>query len=195
MLPDNGEYGRMILEGDIHQMNADNLGISRDQAKTVQYAMLYGSGDRRLGEILGAGAEEGRELKRRYFRSPAFGLLMRQIKHALATRGHLIGLDGRRLPVRSPNTAALNVLLQSAAALIAKKMVQLVDQELNRQWHRRQMMAFVHDEIRHRNERRPASCRNRDCAVRMAEEAGRHFGFKIPIDAEYHVGRTWADVH
>ena len=55
MLPDNGEYGRMILEGDIHQMNADNLGISRDQAKTVQYAMLYGSGDRRLGEILGQG--------------------------------------------------------------------------------------------------------------------------------------------
>ena len=54
MLPDNGEYGRR-LQGDIHQMNADNLGISRDQAKTVQYAMLYGSGDRRLGEILGQG--------------------------------------------------------------------------------------------------------------------------------------------
>ena len=57
MLPDNGEYGRMILEGDIHQMNADNLGISGDQAKTVQYAMLYGSGDQRLGEILGQGPQ------------------------------------------------------------------------------------------------------------------------------------------
>ena len=196
MLPDNGEYGRMILEGDIHQMNADNLGISRDQAKTVQYAMLYGSGDRRLGEILGAGAEEGRELKRRYFKSlPAFGLLMRQIKHALNTRGHLIGLDGRRLTIRSEHSA-LNVLLQSAAALIAKRWVQLVDQELRRQNSESRLIAFVHDEIEIEiPEKEDPHHVGTDCAVRMARKAGESFGFKIPIDAEYHVGRTWADVH
>ena len=36
---------------------------------------------------------------------------MRQIKHALNTRGHLIGLDGRRRP--RTEHSALNVLLQS----------------------------------------------------------------------------------
>lgn len=194
MLPDNGAYGRQILEGDIHQINADNLGISRDQAKTVQYAMLYGSGDRRLGEILGAGPKEGRALKERYFRAlPAFKLLMRQIKHALNTRGYLIGLDGRRLTIRSEHSA-LNVLLQSAAALIAKKWVLLVDQELKRQGIDGEIIAFVHDEIEIQMKGDPDHV-GADCAVRMAEKAGKFFGFKIPIEAEYHVGRTWADVH
>ena len=194
MLPDNGLYGRMILEGDIHQMNADNLGISRDQAKTVQYAMLYGSGDQRLGEILGAGAAEGRELKRRYFQSlPAFALLMRQIKHALDKRGYLIGLDGRRLSIRSEHSA-LNVLLQSAGALIAKKWVQLVDEEITRQGLDAELIAFVHDEIAIQTKEDPDHV-GTDCAVRMAREAGKFYGFTIPIDAEYHVGRTWADVH
>ena len=54
-LPDGGEYGRELLSGDIHQINADKLGISRSHMKTVQYATLYGSGDARLGEILGKG--------------------------------------------------------------------------------------------------------------------------------------------
>lgn len=194
MLPDNGAYGRQILEGDIHQINADNLGISRNEAKVVQYAMLYGSGDRRLGEILGAGPKEGRELKERYFRSlPAFKLLMRQIKHALNKRGYLIGLDGRRLTIRSEHSA-LNVLLQSAAALIAKKWVLLVDQELKRQGIDGEIIAFVHDEIEIQMKGDAEHVGN-NCAVRMAAEAGKFFGFKIPIEAEYHVGRTWADVH
>lgn len=196
MLPDKGEYGRQILQGDIHQINADNLGIDRSQAKVVQYAMLYGSGDTRLGQILGGGAAEGRELKKRYFQSlPAFALLMRQIKHALSTRGHLRGLDGRKLTIRSEHSA-LNVLLQSAAALIAKKWVLLVDAELKRQNLDAEIIAFVHDEIAiavHEKEN-PHDIGN-NIAVRLAGEAGKHFGFKIPIEAEYHVGKTWADVH
>ena len=194
MLPDNGAYGRQILEGDIHQINADNLGISRDQAKTVQYAMLYGSGDKRLGEILGAGPKEGKMLKQKYFKAlPAFALLMKQINHALNERGYLRGLDGRRLTVRSEH-GALNVLLQSAAALIAKKWVQLVDQELKEYGNSSQIIAFVHDEIEIQTKGDPHYVGNH-IAVRAAKKAGEHFGFKIPIEAEYHVGRTWADVH
>ena len=194
MLPDDGEYGRMILEGDIHQINADNLGITRDQAKTVQYAMLYGSGDKRLGEILGAGAREGRELKQRYFQSlPAFSMLMRQIKHALSKRGYLLGLDGRRLTVRSEHSA-LNVLLQSAGALIAKKWVQLVDQEFKKQGLDAEIIAFVHDEIEIRTKGDPDYV-GHNISVRLAGEAGKFFGFRTPIDAEYKHGRTWADCH
>jgi len=195
-LPDGGEYGRQILEGDIHQVNADNMGISRPHAKVVQYAMLYGSGDARLGNILGKGAKEGRDLKQAYFKAnPAFAVLMRQIKDALKRRGHLIGLDGRQLTVRSEH-GALNVLLQSAAALIAKKWVQLVDQEIKRQGLDAQLIAFVHDEIEIQTPQKGDPHHvGTDCAVRMAKEAGRFYGFKIPIEAEYHVGRTWADVH
>ena len=34
---------------------------SRDQAKTMIYALCYGAGDQKLGAILGKGAAEGRD--------------------------------------------------------------------------------------------------------------------------------------
>jgi DNA polymerase I-like protein with 3'-5' exonuclease and polymerase domains len=195
-LPDDGEYGRQLINGDIHQINADKLGISRERMKTVQYAMLYGSGDARLGQILGKGAKEGRELKAAYFAAnPAFAVLMRQVKDALKRRGHLLALDGGKLIVRSEH-GALNVLLQSAGALIAKKWVQLMDQEIKQQNLDAEIIAFVHDE-------QQLSVRAQEgvpehvglLARRMAQKAGEHFKFRIPIEAEYSIGRTWADTH
>ena len=38
---DGGRYARLLLEDDIHQINADKIGISRRQVKTVTYAFLY----------------------------------------------------------------------------------------------------------------------------------------------------------
>ena len=193
-LPDGGEYGRELINGDIHQISADKLGISRELMKTVQYATLYGSGDARLGEILGKGMREGRAIKEAYFRAvPAFPALLSQIKQVVKQRGHLLGLDGRQLPVRSEH-AALNVLLQSAGALIAKKWVQLIDLEIKRQNLDATIIAWVHDEVQIAT--KPEEADNvGNLARRMAQEAGRHFGFKIPIEAEYSVGRTWADTH
>ncbi len=192
-LPDQGEYGRELIDGDIHQINADKLGISRDHMKTVQYATLYGSGDARLGEILGKGMKEGRALKAAYFKAvPAFPSLLRQVKEAVSKRKHLLGLDGRQLPVRSEH-AALNVLLQSAGALISKKWVQLIDTEIQRQQLDATIIAWVHDEVQIQVKGDADHVGN--LARRMAQEAGRHFNFRIPIEAEYSVGRTWRDTH
>ena len=194
-LPDDGEYGRMILDGDIHQINADRMGISREHAKTVQYAMLYGSGDARLGQILGKGPKEGRELKEAYFKAlPAFATLLRQVKAAVNKRGHLLGLDGRQLPVRSEH-AALNVLLQSAGALISKKWVQLIDQQLKEQGLDATLIAWVHDEVQCSVKAKEAEYVGDNILRQSAEAAGKHFGFKIPIEAEYCVGRNWAETH
>ena len=41
---DNGRYQRILTTGDIHQTNADRIGITRRQVKTVTYAFLYGLG-------------------------------------------------------------------------------------------------------------------------------------------------------
>ena len=38
-----------LLRGDIHQTNADRIGITRRQVKTVTYAFLYGAGNTKLG--------------------------------------------------------------------------------------------------------------------------------------------------
>jgi hypothetical protein len=46
---DGGRYGDVLLNGDIHQENADKIGISRRLVKTVTYAFLYGAGDQKIG--------------------------------------------------------------------------------------------------------------------------------------------------
>jgi DNA polymerase I-like protein with 3'-5' exonuclease and polymerase domains len=46
---DGGRYAEILLNGDIHQTNADKIGITRKQVKTVTYAFLYGAGDEKIG--------------------------------------------------------------------------------------------------------------------------------------------------
>ena len=41
---DGGRYADILLNDDIHQVNADKIGITRRQVKTVTYAFLYGAG-------------------------------------------------------------------------------------------------------------------------------------------------------
>ena len=194
LLPDDGKLAKELLEGDIHQKNADDLGISRSDAKTFQYALLYGSGDARLGAIVGKSANEGKLLRQRFFdANPAFATLLRQVKQA-AKRGFLYGLDRREVPIRSEH-AALNTLIQGASAIVAKKWLQLVHAELRKQDFDSAILAVVHDEIQISTSG-DADYVGHHIAVRLAEEAGRQLGFKkIPIAADYSVGRTWADTH
>jgi len=191
-LQDGGEFGREVCDGDIHQKNADMTGLSRDGAKTMVYALCYNAGDKRLGEIIGKGPKEGRALRDKFYKAnPAFADLLRQLDAVVEQRGYLIGLDGRRLTVRGH--AKLNVLLQSAAALIAKKWVELIDNAITEQGLPDTIVAWVHDEVQIQT-KGDADVTGL-LAGRMAKEAGRHFNFEIPIEAEYKVGQNWADTH
>ena len=46
---DGGRYTDILLNDDIHQVNADKIGITRRQVKTVTYAFLYGAGNEKIG--------------------------------------------------------------------------------------------------------------------------------------------------
>ena len=50
---DNGEYGKKVIEEDIHTYNQNAAGLqTRAQAKTFIYAWLYGAGDAKIGSIV-----------------------------------------------------------------------------------------------------------------------------------------------
>ena len=76
---DGGEYGRIVLDGDIHTVNQNAAGLpTRDNAKTFIYAFLYGAGDQKIGSIVApdASPEEqkriGKKLKRQFLaKTPA----------------------------------------------------------------------------------------------------------------------------
>lgn len=210
---DNGEYAHTILNGDIHTANQKNAGLeTRNQAKTFIYAFLYGGGNAKIGEIVGGSAEHGKALKDKFLKNtPAIKQLSSGIKNTLAPfsiarhkrvwkRRYLIGLDGRQLHVRSLHSA-LNLLLQSAGALICKRWItrteeRLTDLGLTHDWHGDYaMMAWVHDEFQ-------CACRTQEIAevvVREAQEAVRdvqhEFNFRVQLDTEGKIGRNWADCH
>ena len=190
------DYTKQILEGDIHSYNQKAAGLpTRDQAKTYIYAALYGAGSLRLGQIVGGGAKEGTKLKQNFEKAvPAY----RQLRDSVAIaceRGYLIGLDGRHLAVRSEH-AALNTLLQSAGALICKQWLSLIFHELKREGLKDHayIMAWVHDEVQIAA-RKGYENDVGHIARRMAKEAGEAFNLQVPIEAEYSVGRSWADTH
>lgn len=194
---DDGEYGNELLNGDIHTANQKAAGLpTRDNAKTFIYSFLYGAGDEKIGSVVGKGAKEGKRLKESFLAAtPALAKLREAVIKA-SSRGYLIGLDGRRLHIRSEH-AALNTLLQSAGALISKQWLIEIDKgakemglEYDKDW---TMLGWIHDEVQ--SQLKGDYEEFGKMVVRSAEKAGEFFDFKCPISAEFQIGKTWYDTH
>jgi DNA polymerase I len=196
---DGGEYARELLTGDIHSANQKAAGLeTRDQAKTFVYGFLYGAGDEKIGSIIGKGRKEGGILRKRFLEAtPALKNLKDAVSKAVQDRGYLIGLDGRRLSIRSEH-ASLNTLLQSAGALISKQWIVECFNALSHLkygWeHDYTLLGYVHDELQWAVRTELADEFGKT-VVACAAKAGEHFNFKVPIGAEYSIGNNWADTH
>jgi DNA polymerase-1 len=193
---DGGAYGEAVVNGDIHTTNQKAAGLAeRSQAKTFIYGFLYGAGVGKLGEIVGKGGKEGTILKKRFLaKLPALATLIERVQKA-AERGYIVGLDGRHLKVRSPHSA-LNVLLQSAGALICKQwMVEfnyaLIEQGLKESC---TQVAWVHDEIQLET-KEDMSDEIGKLAVECIKRAGDAFSIRCELDGEYNIGNNWAETH
>jgi len=187
------EWTQELLNGDIHQKNADAAGITRPQAKTLIYATLYGAGPSKIGSIVGGGAKEGQEvLSRFYANTPALSRLMEKVKK-VASKGYVPGLDGRRIIVRSEH-AALNSLLQGCGAIIAKQWCIEAHKKFKQQRTPVLQVAFVHDEIQIETQEKYGE-QVAQIMCDAASQAGVTLGFRCPVDAESKIGKNWFDTH
>lgn len=200
---DGGEYGKVILEGDVHTHNQHAAGLStRDQAKTFIYGFMYGAGDVKLGEIVKptAGVQErrriGKRLREKFLKEiPALGALTEAVKAKFNKQGYLTGLDGRKLLVRSEHSA-LNMLLQGGGAIVCKQwMVEadwmIKDRSLDAVCGQ---VATVHDELQFEVDE-GSTDEVGGALVDAIENAGTHFNLRIPLTGEYQVGDSWAETH
>jgi DNA polymerase-1 len=188
---DKGSYAKTIVEGDIHTANQEAAGLStRDEAKKFIYMWLYGAGDKALGAIVNGGEREGRALKNQFLQKiPAVRSLMDAIDQRVRNHGSLKGIDGRLLPARKA-FSALNLLCQSAAAVIMKKSLVLFSEQATGY----EMHANVHDEVQF-------SC-DADRADELGQlfvdcikEAGKALNVACPLDGEYNIGNNWKETH
>jgi len=186
------KYTETLLEGDIHTYNMKAWGIDdRALGKRLTYACLYGGGDALLGDILGGGQKEGAAARKRFLKNlPALDRLISNAKRVAKKRGWLKSLDGR--PTFTPEHAALNSLLQSAGAILAKEWVSIIDGSLDSRGAK--LVAMVHDEVQIEVPEEHAESIGQLC-VEAAARAGQSLGLTVPLDAEYTIGCNWSETH
>ena len=129
---DGGAFAEEAVKGDVHQRNADVFDCSRDTAKTLFYAMIFGAGPRKLAKEAGTTQAEATHMVEQFLAAtPAYYSLKETIKDKLDNDYDLYTIDGSILRVRSHHSA-LNFLLQSAGAIIMKRAAVIADEVLQR---------------------------------------------------------------
>jgi hypothetical protein len=206
---DDGEYASLVInpEIDIHTYNQEQFGVAtRDISKRLLYGMLYGCGAAKAGTIIDPD-EKNPEVLRQIGSTainsfmqgvPALKKLKQQIDETIGSRGYLRGLDRRILHCRSA-FKGLNVLLQSAGAILMKQVVIFTHNNIENNLglvhgHNWEQLLMVHDEIQ-------IACHPeyteliREQAMLAFPQAQEFFGFQCLIEGDSRVGKTWAETH
>ena len=193
------EYTHEILNGDIHTKNQQMAGLAtRAEAKRFIYAFNYGGGDALIGSIVGGDAKKGKAIKKKFLEGlPKLKKLIDGVQNKIKVKGYLKGIDKRILKVRE-QYKGLNVLLQSAGAIVMKKALCILNDDIEAKgWKINDDIAFVlnvHDE--YQAEVKPELVEEyKVMAVEAIRKAGEYFGFRCPLDGEAKVGESWYDTH
>jgi DNA polymerase I-like protein with 3'-5' exonuclease and polymerase domains len=189
------EYTNEVVSGDIHTANQNAAGLeTRNQAKTFIYAFLYGAGPAKIGSVVGGTSKEGQKLITNFLRNtPKLQRLRERVSEAFTARGVLLGLDGRKLLVRSEHSA-LNTLLQGAGAIAMKQALVLLHKDLTNRKIPFKLVANVHDEWQIEVPEKYAEQVGKS-GVTAITDAGVEFKMNCPLTGEYKIGDTWKQTH
>jgi len=204
---DGGEFGRAVTAGskedgtDMHNMNRRALELPEEErpiAKRWFYAFLYGAGVQKLGDILGISFQNSKKRKNKFLKNlPSLQQLTQDIEKAVKKRGHLKGLDGRLVRVRSLHSA-LNALIQNCGAVVMKRALVILDRQLLddglRPGFDYEFVANVHDEWQIETEPSLAD-QVGQTAVWAIEKTGEYYNMRCPQTGNYDVGETWRETH
>lgn len=196
---DDGRYAEILLNGDIHQVNANKIGIDRRTVKTITYGFLYGAGDVKIGLSFDpllkpeAAKKKGKEIRQAYMDAiPGLEKLVGATKEA-AKRGYIKAIDGRKLMVDSGHKA-LNYLLQGSAAVIAKRWMYIAHETIKANKIEAWQLGFIQDEVQF--ETKPKYINDlKFTLVYSAQAAGEYYNLRCQVAAEAGSGATWADTH
>ena len=208
---DNGVYRDALLYGskeegtDVHSRTQKLVELpTRDEAKRMQYAYLYGASDRKLASIskeAGGPLKDGKEIRKRMDEGiDGLGELSEGIQKR-AKAGWFKAIDGRKITIRSPHSA-LNFLLQSCGAIVMKKAAQVFHYDfavkkqlvVDGQLKGFAYVANVHDEVQFSADPDVADVVGKTFADSITEAAVR-LGMRCPLSGTYEIGDNWKETH
>jgi DNA polymerase I len=213
---DGGDYARLVSnpDRDVHFHNACLFGIhsadlpiekaTRDLSKRLIYCILYGGGAKKTGSIVVPNESEhtqyeiGKKTIDTFYKNlPAIKQLKDLIDKRITERGYLIGIDGRKLQIRSRHSA-LNQLLQSTGAITVKKATTILYNDLTNKgltWGKDfGFVAHIHDEVQALVKPEYADL-YKNLAIDSFRKSGEYFNLKCPMTGEARVGQNWEQTH
>ena len=139
---------RVLGGEDLHQATADMVGISRKNAKTLNFSILYGSGIVSIAQALGISRSEAECLRSKYFsRLPKVKRFISQVTRTGEARGYIFNWMNRKYHLKDANFsyALPNHLIQGGAAEVVKVAMVRIHELLKNT--RSSMILQVHDDI------------------------------------------------
>ena len=126
-----------------------------------------------------------------YSEHMALGDYYEDIIEKIEAHGVLKAIDQRILTIRS-NHATLNTLIQSCGAIIMKKALTILYDNLKNKdaW----VVATIHDEFQIESKKEEAEFVGQ-LAVDSIKKAGEYFKLRVPISASFRVGNNWSETH
>lgn len=201
------DFLRELLDGDMHQKNADILTaaarkvlkdqgivVPRPNAKPFIFAFLYGAGGPKLSRILGFPEHVGNKLKEQFQAGyPKLDKLIKRVKNIVKNQGFIIGLDSRPIYCESQHKA-LNYLIQGAEAVVMKATVAMLWHRLREEKIPHRMLLFYHDEMNFEVPKEYVE-RAREITMECFAEAPKEFGVDIMVCGDCIAGNDYYEVH
>lgn len=182
---------------DMHQIAADLMGITRDNAKSLNLAMMYTMGAPKLARKLKISLDDAKAIVKAWYRTfRRVSAFSKRAAEVAEERGYVYTILGRRARFPDPRWAyrAANRIIQGSSADILKwKMVEL-DRWIYKNHYQDyvHMLVNIHDAILFQIHKDYLHLIPEIKQVfTSVQEAP--FNLKIPFDAEFHVGNNWAE--
>lgn len=204
-------YIKTLLEGDIHQYNADaltavlqemgvNHTVPRGVAKRILYAFLFGaSGQKLWSYVFGKlDSKQGSKLKKGFTSAvPGFEALITKLndmyrKTSAKGDGYIPSIAGCKLYCDSPHKL-LVYLLQATEKITCSTALMLTMQELKKAKIPYQPLVYYHDEI---DFMVPPQYAEQAAAIaaKAFKEGPEMYGITI-MDGTAKIGKNWAECH
>lgn len=200
-----------LLNGDIHQYNADVLTgvlkemkvdytVKRSQAKRILYAFLFGASGSKLWSYIFGNLDDkqGKKLKNGFLKAvPGFKTLLEKLERIYGKTsqngfGYIPSLAGNRIYVDSFHKL-LVYLLQSAEKITCSAALMLTVKKLEEENIPYQPLIMYHDELDFMTPDEYAE-RAAQIAAEAFREGPKLFNVMI-MDGESKIGRNWRECH
>lgn len=203
---DDGAYADFLLNDDIHSRTAKELGLSRDEGKTLNYALQYGASYKKVSSMLNVSDSEAKGLVALYWEMrPAATALKEDVSSSVESRGYsrrdslwntrayIKTIDNRPIFVRSWHSLT-NSLIQSTGSICMKVALCYADQAIKKEKLKARLAIMYHDEINYISHPNDAQ-RVAEILEESIRKGGEYFNLTVPLESEAAIGPNWGAIH